>query len=393
MRGHQALRTKLSNRSLMFVSSLFLCVTVITPALRPAEKYLGSWLWWVPYSLLCMAGLIYVISNDKSWLAKLISSSYFIFGVPVVLALVSTIFYPLADALKVSMQGQDQDDCTILGIEALTVGANPVATATYFGNPCSNLLGAILPHAPFVLSDLMGLAGPAFFLATVAYFFRSGLGRLQLGLFVAIISGTPGTLELMVNGSDFVFIGFGALWSLLALNSFLAVPNSRKFSWLAVIVSLVASSRINMPIFAVPFGIALLGFRRWNLPFFATVAFLILVPNGLVYLSSPSDFAPLHLIGKGQTLVPGAFYPMMIVVSLALIGVAWYLFVGGKISTTGLVLFSFAPHLMFLAYGDLIFNRQLDIFWWEGANYLFLITPLCAYAFLMSLGRRFLTTT
>lgn len=346
-------------------------------------------MWWLPYSLLCLFGLIYVISNDKSWLARAISSSYFIFGIPLVLALVSTIFYPLADALKLSMQGQDQDDCTILGIEALIVGANPVATPTYFGNPCSNLLGAILPHAPFVLSNLMGLAGPAFFLVTVAYFFRSGFGRLEIGLFVAIIGGTPATLELMVNGSDFVFIGFGALWSLLALNSFLSSPNSRVFSWLVTIVSMVASSRINMPIFAVPFGIALLSFKRWLIPFSMIVSLLIVVPNGLVYLSSPGDFAPLHLIGKGQTLVPGAFYPIMVIVSLSLIGVAWYRYIQSKSSTTELVLTCFAPHLIFLAFGDLIFNRQFDIFWWEGANYLYLITPLCSYAYLMMLGARY----
>lgn len=38
-----------------------------------------------------------------------------------------------------------------------------------------------------------------------------------------------------------------------------------------------------------------------------------------------------------------------------------------------------APHLIFLSYGDLIFNRKLDLFWWEGANYLMVVTPLFAY--------------
>lgn len=351
------------------------------PALRPAEKYLGSWLWFIPYFLVCMAVVWHLRSSRDSGLKKFLQSKVFIFGTVAIVALISTVFYPFADALKLEMQGQDQDDCTILGVTALLAGENPVATPTYFGNPCSNLLGAIVPHAPFVITNLMGLAGPAFFALTVAFMYRKNMDRLQIGTFVAVIAGTPASLELMVNGSDFVFIGFMSLIAVFLVNS---SKNAEKlknsiFYPLALLVGLIASTRINMPIFAVPFGIILLQRRNRWVWFTLIVSAIVLVPNVLVYLSNPEGFAPLHLISKGQSLVPGVFYVLMFLVTAVAVLAAFIMrsrFHWDDLSTVLLVV---APHLIFLSFGDLVFNRQFDIFWWEGANYLYLLTPMLAW--------------
>jgi len=355
-------------------------ILLILPALRPAEKYLGSWLWWWPYLLACLLIVWALRKSPNSRLAKFVSSRFFIFGVPIAFALVSTVFYPLADGLKEDMQGQDQDDCTILGVRAILSLANPVATPTYFGNPCSNLLGAILPHFPFVVANVMGLAGPVFFGIAVAVLYLRKVNRLQLGAFVGIVAGTPATLELMVNGSDFVFIGFMSLVAVLLLADGQSREGlrARILLPLAVLVGLIASTRINMPIFALPFGIVLLQRKKW-IAFTVAVSAIVLIPNLLVYLSSPSDFAPLHLISKGQSLVPGIFYLLMFASSALAVGLGFLLWSRRAISELSLVLLIVSPHLIFLSFGDLVFNRQFDVFWWEGANYLYLVTPMLAW--------------
>lgn len=363
------------------LGSVAALLIVVLPAFRPAEKYLGTWLWWLPYAFIC-AGILYLLLIEKAeFLSKVISSRIFIFGVPSFMALVSTVFYPLADALKLQMQGQDQDDCTILGVNALLSGANPVSTPTYFGNPCSNLLGAIVPHTPFVLSNLMGLAGPIFLLIALFVLQASKVSRLQLGVFVAIIAATPASLELMVNGSDFVFIGFMSLVSVLLVMKTRSGKKLGKstLSVLTVLVGLVASTRINMPIFALPFGLIMLSRRAQWLLFTIGVSTIVFVPNVLVYLSNPEEFAPLHLIAKGQSLVPGIFYILMVASTIAAVAVGSILWLREKIDELELVLLTFAPHLIFLAFGDLVFNRQFDVFWWEGANYLYLLTPMLTW--------------
>jgi hypothetical protein len=356
----------------------FALLIVLLPALRPAEKYLGSWIWWLPYTIICASILSALVLKKGRLLTKILSSRLFILGVPSVMAILSTVFYPLADALKFQMQGQDQDDCTILGVDSIFSGANPVATATYFGNPCSNLLGAIIPHIPFALSKLMGLAGPAFFLIALLVLHLSKVNRLHLGVFVAIIAGTPASLELMVNGSDFVFIGFMSLVAVLLVSrtQFGRKLGKKSLTALTILVGLISSTRINMPIFALPFGLIML-FRKaqWRLFTFGVSA-IVFIPNMLVYFSNPEEFAPLHLIAKGQSLVPGIFYILMFAttaVALVLGTISW---LQRKLDELELVLVVVSPHLLFLAFGDLVFNRQFDVFWWEGANYLYLLTPM-----------------
>ncbi len=368
------------------VAALFL---IILPALRPAEKYLGSWLWWVPYAAICLSIVFFVARNSSSILSKVLSSKTFIFGIPSFMAVVSTLFYPLADSLKLTMQGQDQDDCTILGVNALFSGANPVSTPTYFGNPCSNLLGAIFPHIPFVWSNLMGLAGPGFFFAAILFLYFSGVNRLRIGMFVAVMAATPATLELMVNGSDFVFIGFMSLVAVLLVNRTAIDGQFRKvhLAVLTVLVGLISSTRINMPIFAIPFGLIML-FRRKNwVVFTLVVTTIVVIPNLIVYLADPANFAPLHLVSKGQTLVPGVFYLLMLGSSVLAIGVGFLAWSKNVVSELSLVLLIFSPHLIFLAFGDLVFNRQFDVFWWEGANYLYLLTPMLAWFAILSLTK------
>ena len=370
-------KTQYKKSAIFTLTALLL---IMLPAMRPAEKYLGSWLWWFPYAAICFLLLSSIALRQQGYLAQVLSSKWFIFGTPLIMAIVSTAFYPLADGLKVDMQGQDQDDCTILGVNAILSGENPHAKPSYFGNPCSPLLGAIIPFIPFALSNLMGLAGPVFFTLSVALLYLQKVNRLQLGTFVALIAGTPASLELMVNGSDFVFIGFISLVAVFMVkkseNKMLSNP---ELLTLSVIVGLLSSARISSLIFAVSFGLILL-FRsnRWIL-FTALVTIVSVLPNLAIYLSSPGEYSPLHLVAKGQSLVPGGFYVLMFAVTLAALVLGAYGLKNRVLDELSLTLLVISPHLIFLAFGDLIFNRNFDIFWWEGANYLYLLTPMLSW--------------
>jgi hypothetical protein len=99
----------------------------------------------------------------------------------------------------------------------------------------------------------------------------------------------------------------------------------------------------------------------------------------MIYLSSPEDYSPLHLVAKGQSLVPGIFYILMFGVTLAAIAFGAYGWQKKILNELSLALVVISPHLVFLAFGDLIFNRAFDIFWWEGANYLYLVTPMLVW--------------
>jgi hypothetical protein len=376
-RRWKMVKTQYKKSAIFTLTALLL---IMLPAMRPAEKYLGSWLWWFPYAAICFLLLSSIALRQQGYLAQVLSSKWFIFGTPLIMAIVSTAFYPLADGLKVDMQGQDQDDCTILGVNAILSGENPHAKPSYFGNPCSPLLGAIIPFIPFALSNLMGLAGPVFFTLSVALLYLQKVNRLQLGTFVALIAGTPASLELMVNGSDFVFIGFISLVAVFMVkkseNKMLSNP---ELLTLSVIVGLLSSARISSLIFAVSFGLILL-FRsnRWIL-FTALVTIVSVLPNLAIYLSSPGEYSPLHLVAKGQSLVPGGFYVLMFAVTLAALVLGAYGLKNRVLDELSLTLLVISPHLIFLAFGDLIFNRNFDIFWWEGANYLYLLTPMLSW--------------
>jgi hypothetical protein len=73
--------------------------------------------------------------------------------------------------------------------------------------------------------------------------------------------------------------------------------------------------------------------------------------------------------------------------SVLAIGVGFLAWSKNVVSELSLVLLIFSPHLIFLAFGDLVFNRQFDVFWWEGANYLYLLTPMLAWFAILSLTK------
>jgi hypothetical protein len=349
-------------------------VVILFTSLRPASKYLGSSLWAFAYAGFAIL-VLYLLSRSAASRDRLLSKG-FVWSVGILFAAVSASFYQAADSLKETLQGQDQDDCTIIVVRQLLAFEFPYDQTSYFGNPCSPLFGALVPYVPFVASGLFFLSNSALLLVAIWLGFRLTDSSQVFALTILTALAIPLTLELMVNGSDLVFIGFGIL--LLSQLMTRAENQPTMLTVSTILAAVLASSRISMPILAVAYLIWLFQrHRKRILTQFAILTLVGLSPSLILYLVNPEGFSPLHLVGKSQNLVPGAWYIFMILATLA--GFVFGGYLAGK--GTGALPFlavSFSPHLLFLSYGDLAFSRQFDFATWEGASYLMLLLPVFA---------------
>jgi len=347
---------------------------LLSTSLRPASKYLGSSLWAIPYAAVGL--VILALISRSSFLQRRLLSKGFVWVVGAIFAALSAGFYQAADSLKETLQGQDQDDCTILVIRQLLAFDFPYDQTSYFGNPCSPLFGALIPYVPFVAIGLFFLANSVLLMLAIWLGFTLSDSSHGFSLTILISLAIPQTLELMVNGSDFVFMGFGLLVLAQLLQQAETKPKILIFA--TILTAALASSRVSMPILAVAYLIWILYRHRAKFVFqFFVLGVLSLGPSLIIYLINPDEFSPLHLVSKGQRLVPGTWYLLMIVATLVGFLVGGFLVSRNCNSVTFLTV-SFAPHLLFLTYGDLVFNRQYDVSTWEGASYLMVITPLLA---------------
>lgn len=342
---------------------------ILATALRPATKYSEGIPVWISY----VVGFLLVFWLLLRFTGK--KERQIILGVGlVVYSSLSAFFYPIADAMKDSGEGQDQDDCTILVAKQLFQFDFPYDERSYFGNPCSPLPGAVLPYAPFALTDLFLLANPIIMTVLALLAVKYSTKKESTLLALLLVLGIPQTLELSIAGSDFIFMGYGLLLVVVLLER---SEEHVSFLWAgALLASLITSSRVSTPILGVVFIIWLWSKHRDRFfsvgSVFAAAAGL---PTILIFLWNPSEFSPLHLVGKGASLVPGSLYILMIVATLAS-----FVFIavnkGIKENLPAFFALGFSAHLIFLSVGDWVFRRDYEFSTWEGASYLMTLTPL-----------------
>jgi len=339
-----------------YLAPILASCVILSVSLRPASEYIGPSLWVFAYAGVAIL-VLYLLSRSAASRDRLLSKG-FVWSVGILFAVVSASFYQAADSLKETLQGQDQDDCAIIVVRQLLAFELPYDQTSYFGNPCSTLLGALVPYVPFVAFGLFFLANSVLLLVAIWLGFRLTDSSQVFALTILITLAIPQTLELMVNGSDFVFIGFGLL--LLSQLMTRAETQPGILAVATVLSAVLSSSRISMPILAVAYLIWLFQrHRKRLLSQFAILSLVGLSPSLILYLVHPEGFSPLHLVSKSQNLVPGTWYIFMILATLAGFVFGVYLAGTGKGALTFLAV-SFSPHLLFLSYGDLAFNRQFD---------------------------------
>jgi hypothetical protein len=380
-------RTSQFFRKLTFATAIFY---ILAPGTRVFFRYSPGlpWLVWSIYgfSALVVAYLV-ILENRLKVFQQMLRNPWFIVFIFFTALVVTWYGYPIADGLKLQMQGSDQDDCVIISASRLARLRHPYMERSYLGNACSTGFGLLVLYMPFVLLHIYQL-GAVFAILSVTICLYAFHGKLEsVGLFLALLLSCVLIPELLVVGSDLILIGCG-----IALFAMMVTRAVERRSWvylliLAVLCGLLASSRVNFLVLVPLMG--MLVFMHWRIGaagFFVVALLTAVVPSALIYFVNPQEFTPLHLLGKGQGLIPRPFLEITACVSAVAALVGTYLVKKNISFVPWAVFFSLAPGLVAVSIGDLA-ARSGNIGQWEGANYFVPLVPLAA-VLLVSLKRQ-----
>jgi hypothetical protein len=282
----------------------------------------------------------------------------------------------MADGLKLQMRGSDQDDCVIIGASRLMNFLNPYTEHSYFNNPCSPGPGLLLVYLPFVMLGAYQF-GAIFFILSTLFAIRCYTGELfSAGKFLLLICSSIFFLELLVIGSDLIFIGCAI--AILALGLVITIENKSMpaLILMALFAGVVSSTRVNFIIIFPLLSIFIfLHWRQGSWVFFIISSVFAILPSLLIYLQNPGEFSPLHLIGKSDALLSGEMKLSIFFISTCLAFVGFYL-IRTKLRFLPLSFFiSLAPSLISVSVSDLLVNGS----GWYGANYLMPLLPLALH--------------
>jgi hypothetical protein len=273
------------------------------------------------------------------------------------------------------MRGSDQDDCVIIGVKQLASLLHPYVKTSYYGNPCSTDLGIILLYFPFVLFNI-------YFLATIslAYLCTYVIGRFRgtyaASVFSVLQFSSLFSMELLITGSDLIFLGFGLVLLIFQTINLVLKKNTYNIFWLAVFAGLLSSSRINFLVIAPIISIFIsIPWRKGGLLFGLFSISTAIIPSSIVYFIDPSKFSPFHLLEKSNLLLQGGLKEVVIFLSILAFLFSCNL-IKKSIRLLPISLFlCLLPSLLFLSFSDLLL-RKVNFATWEGANYLAPIIPL-----------------
>lgn len=372
-----------------FCLFLVLAGYLLLPGLRAIFKY-------SPYPslisclyLLFLPIFLFLLVNGKlEKIQKLIGNPLSILLFFVVVTIACWIAYPFADALKLNLQGSDQDDCIILGVNRILDFSHPYGEKTYFGNPCSPGPGLLLLYAPFVIFHIYILGAIASIGAVILSLHQNMGGWNLAGLWLTALFSSLIIPELLAVGSDLILLGNVIAFLAIALPPTVRNRNLTFAICLSILCGLVASSRINFIVIA-PL-ISLFVFASWRRGgvIFCCISMLVsFIPSLYIYLLDPTIFTPLHLAGKSSNIAG----PQMLAFGAFLsIGTALYSTFRARIDEAFIpmgLFISLVPMLLSVSLGDLS-TRQWNIAAWDGANYLVPLIPLAALILVNSNTKR-----
>lgn len=351
---------------------------VIAPNLRPIFRYftffqLGLF---IIYSLFVFL-LVYLLQKNKFkfYFSKLLGSYWFIFFIFLLVTLLIWFLYPIADGLKSQMRGSDQDDCVIISVKQLASLLHPYVKTSYYGNPCSTGLGIILLYFPFVLFNIYFLASISFAYLCVNVIARFR-GTYTASAFLIFQFSSLFSMELLIVGSDLIFLGFGLVLLIFQTINLVLKKNTYNIFWLAVFAGLLSSSRINFLVIAPIISIFIfIHWQKGGLLFGLFSISTAIIPSSIVYFIDPSKFSPFHLLEKSNLLLQGGLKEVAIFLSILAFLFSCNL-IKKSIKLLPISLFlCLLPSLLFLSFSDLLL-RKVNFATWEGANYLAPLIPL-----------------
>ena len=369
-----------------FQSKTFINLSCFFIILLPNARFFFKYLSFQPILGFCLyVFFIHIIVNflaknkNSQWLKDFFSKPLIITLIFAFILIFVSYLYPIADGLKEQMRGSDQDDCVILGVNFLSRLTNPYSQYSYGGNPCSTGLGIIILYFPFVISGFYQLGSISSVILSIFSINIFTKEKYRALIFSFILLSSLIFLELMIVGSDLIFIGSGIVFITYYMNVLLKTRNISKLVFLSIFAGLIASSRINFLIL-IPL-LTLFIFSNWKKGafIFLTVSLSIaIIPSAFIYFSDPQQFMPLHLLGKSDLLLKYGLKEFAILLTVSMVIISFRISSKESGNIPLCLFLSLLPSLICLSLGDLIFQSSFNIAKWEGANYLVPIIPLAA---------------
>jgi hypothetical protein len=282
------------------------------------------------------------------------------------------VLYPVADALKQTGRGSDQDDALILAGKALVRLSNPYIQHTYLNQPVHPGPGWAILTAPLTATGLYALLLPIA-LTLVLWALRSaGESWQTINRFVLLLVSSLIVWELAVTGSDYI------PFALLTLATFLLLMRpalgKAKVVVLCILVGFLATFRL--PFILLPGLYALILASRFPLRALAVGIGGTLICMALhlpFYLINLDYYPPLYLVIQKTH---ASFSSMgLVLASASCVGALWV--IGSLQKTWGAraaYAFGLAVPWSIIAFADLI-RVEGSLAQWGGASFMTLALP------------------
>lgn len=362
------------------VAVLILVLTLINAgSLRTFYKY-------TPYPIIGFTGFILLLVSIWLYLFKNNRiNSVPTRGMLFCLALAVLYIYPIADALKYSMRGSDQDDCVRMLVHNYLSGDFSY-TPSYLGNPCSTGPAEFFVYLPVAIWDNFFAVVPCITLIS-AYFVAAGLkGREFAQILILGQLSCLSFYEISAAGSDFIPIGWAyTIGILLALKA----GRENLASAVASIVALAIFSASRTPLFFLSLPVVGILFVARQKRAVTLISFSLIISLGLyvsAYLLSGGVYAPLHLFHKALLLLSGGLGVKFLFLFVALVLSMFLYYHYRSNNNLKFYLTALKTRILLVANASLVIpmfvialadlaKRNFDFGQWEGANYIIVGLP------------------
>jgi len=355
------------------------------PSIRPLTKYLPEQLLLIGVSLYLFGALvgIYLVTQRWYMISRFLNRMSIFVMLIVTLTLVNLIMYPRADALKTELRGSDQDDNLIIVGEGILRGESAYHLKTYLGNPISPGPGWALISLPFVAFHIYALFTPASLLLGGLIIKQYSGEYAKANLFLLFWMSSLIFWEISVVGSDMVALGIFFVVAIL-LSHRIILKTSLEFYLVAILTGLLITSRINFFYLGILLGV-FIGKQniRQGILFGVISTATGFLLHGLFMLMTDGFYSPLHLI-----LLPKPFINSTVliigVILCAITGVLTLIYLKPTILSWlfwGWICILMPALIMSLAE---LFFLKFDFAIWEGANYLFVASPIYLVGYILS---------
>jgi len=382
---------KIHELSLINQITRYLCYSLlIISALRAINRYLyfESTITTIIIAIIIYLLFLSIVTNSNLSENKKIIR----FIIPTVTILVLFIIfylYPIADGLKVSMRGSDQDDCTIGIINNLLNGINPYHFISYNGNTCAQGPGVIIIFFPFVILSKYIFAH-LFYLILIFLILYKYRNNFNFNKFFVIFFSSIILWEMLSVGSDLYVSSILLCISCILLNEGIKEKNLRLIIVSAIIIGIFSTTRINF--IYIPFAISILLFVNWKkeavIYFIVSsvfclgpLIFLFIINNQLISINSENDYSFIFI--HASNISNEKIINNLIGLIFSIIAFVYFFLKLRTRQNVNLLLLSIFyiifPHLLSVSINDLMY-KNFDLTNWEGANF---IVPVLSFAILL----------